>query len=201
MANTLKILTDSFLVRTTTFSRHLKGAFLELLMAQNQNGPLTLSDIQTILGGDFDTYWESKLKPLYDVDKTGRFFNDTDIRVKEVDRPTTAEEMIEREKDFNERKKAFLKTIEPYVGTYGAEHCNAFYKCWGEANKSKTKMRWEQQPTWEIGKRMKKFKLFKPFKKRNVYPGTIAQEPLTAEKIEFDKKYETLKKPPISPAQ
>ncbi len=193
MANTLKILTDSFVVSTMAFSRHLKGAYLELLLAQNQNGPMALSDIQTILGGDFDTYWESKLKPRFEIDKQGRFYNATDIRMKELDKPTSSEEMIQREIDLAERRKAFVKTIEPFVSIYGQEKCNAFYKCWAETNKSKTKMRWELQPTWEIGKRIKKFKLFKPFNKKKIYEGSVKAEPLTAEDLEFKKRYEELK--------
>lgn len=202
MSSTLKIITDSFCLSVVSFSKHLKGAYLELLIAQNLNGPLSLEDIKTILGVDFDIYWESKLKGKFEIDKQGNFFNCTDIRIKEIEKPTSKEEMIERVARIDEKKKQFQQTIEPYVSIYGADHCNAFYKCWGEANKSKTKLRWEMQETWELSKRIKKFKLFKPFKKRNnVYIPSVKPEPLTPQDIEFYENYKKLKEGPNLPIE
>lgn len=55
----------------------------------------------------------------------------------------------------NQRKTKFYDAIKPYVGIYGADMCRNFFDYWSELNKSGTKMRWEQQPTWELELRLK----------------------------------------------
>lgn len=58
-----------------TFSRAHKGAYMDLLMAQFNNGHLPLEDVRHILAGDYETMWESKLKAKFKEDDAGRFFN------------------------------------------------------------------------------------------------------------------------------
>ena len=43
-------------------------------------------------------------------------------------------------------------------GIYSAEMVKAFFDYWSELNKSKTKMRWESEKTWETDKRLAKWK-------------------------------------------
>lgn len=52
------------------------------------------------------------------------------------------------------RKENFAKSLVPYVEIYGKYMIKQFYEYWTETNKSKTKMRFEQQPTWETAKRL-----------------------------------------------
>lgn len=52
------------------------------------------------------------------------------------------------------RKDAFGQSLIPFVGKYGKDMIRAFFDYWSEMNKSCTKMRFEQQPTWEIAKRL-----------------------------------------------
>lgn len=54
----------------------------------------------------------------------------------------------------NDRKKVFHDSLVPYVATYGREMIRDFYAYWAELNRSGTKMRYEQQPTWELGLRL-----------------------------------------------
>jgi uncharacterized protein YdaU (DUF1376 family) len=56
---------------------------------------------------------------------------------------------------LKEREEKFKEIIRPFVATYGSELCNSFYEYWTEPNKSNTKMRFEQQQTWEIKRRLK----------------------------------------------
>lgn len=56
---------------------------------------------------------------------------------------------------IKEREEKFKETIRPFVETYGKEMCIAFFDYWTEPNKSNTKMRFEQQTTWEIKRRLK----------------------------------------------
>lgn len=55
---------------------------------------------------------------------------------------------------FDERLSLFTESIRPYVAKYGKEMCNDFHAYWTEANKSKTKMRFELEKTWDIGRRL-----------------------------------------------
>ena len=52
------------------------------------------------------------------------------------------------------RKENFGRSLIPYVDKYGKEMIREFFDYWSEMNKSKSKMRFEQQPTWETSKRL-----------------------------------------------
>lgn len=62
---------------------------------------------------------------------------------------------------LNPRREAFIAELRQYVDEYGKEMCNAFYRYWTEAdckkegsNLASIKMRFEKQPTWELGRRL-----------------------------------------------
>lgn len=62
---------------TMTFSRAQKGAYIDLLMAQFNNGHLALHEIKIILGkDDFENMWESFLKRKFKIDSKGLFYNE-----------------------------------------------------------------------------------------------------------------------------
>lgn len=52
------------------------------------------------------------------------------------------------------RKEDFKQSLIPFLGKYGKDMIRAFFDYWSEMNKSCTKMRFEQQPTWEVAKRL-----------------------------------------------
>lgn len=54
-----------------------------------------------------------------------------------------------------ERKKAFGQSLVPFCGTYSKEMIRSFYDYWSELDKSRTKMRFEKQNTWELSRRLK----------------------------------------------
>lgn len=56
--------------------------------------------------------------------------------------------------EIEKRMLEFKTSIEPHLPKYGKDMCNDFYLYWTELNKSKTKMRFELQKTWEVGKRL-----------------------------------------------
>lgn len=61
---------------TMTLNRHQKGAYLDLLMVQFNNGHMSLDDIKETLGDkDFGDFWESKLKKKFKIDSDGLYFN------------------------------------------------------------------------------------------------------------------------------
>ena len=56
--------------------------------------------------------------------------------------------------DTEKRRKEFYKSLIPYVQTYGKEMVREFYDYWSEGNKSGSKMRYEQEPTWDLARRL-----------------------------------------------
>lgn len=56
--------------------------------------------------------------------------------------------------NLEKRNKSFYQSLVPYVDTYGKELIRAFYDYWTEPNKSKTKMRFELEKTWDVKRRL-----------------------------------------------
>lgn len=56
------------------------------------------------------------------------------------------------------RAKAFYNSLIPYLEKYGKVMLRDFYNYWSEPNKSRTKMRFELQQTWEVGRRLATWK-------------------------------------------
>lgn len=60
---------------TATFTRHLKGCYMDLLNAQFNSGPLSLDEIKTVLGSDFGSAWPA-LQKKFATTTNGLFFNE-----------------------------------------------------------------------------------------------------------------------------
>lgn len=91
---------------TVTMTRSHKGAYMDLLVAQHNCGHMTLHDIQFVLGADFESMWESKLKSKFEVDAEGKFYNQK------------LENEIVKRKNFTEsRKKNFtsVKKVDSHM--------------------------------------------------------------------------------------
>lgn len=66
---------SNWLEGTQTFTRHQKGCYIDLMMAQFAQDPLSLDDIKTVLGEkDFAEQWESKLKKKF-IEENGMYHN------------------------------------------------------------------------------------------------------------------------------
>lgn len=52
------------------------------------------------------------------------------------------------------RKEDFYQSLIPFIGKYPKDMVQKFFNYWSEMNRSCTKMRFEQQPTWETAKRL-----------------------------------------------
>lgn len=59
---------------TMIFTRHQKGCYIDLLIAQFNNGPLSLESIKTILGQDQATW--TILSSKFKKDSAGNYFNE-----------------------------------------------------------------------------------------------------------------------------
>lgn len=77
---------------------------------------------------------------------------------KDKDKETTT--IVVGKKDAAEaatlsRKEVFYKSLIPFLEKYPKEMIRQFFEYWSEINKSRTKMRWEQEKTWETDKRLR----------------------------------------------
>lgn len=60
----------------STFNRHTKGAYMDLLYAQWNKGPLSLQEIKNVLGQDFEQEWLNLEEKFNGKDETtGKIFN------------------------------------------------------------------------------------------------------------------------------
>lgn len=60
---------------TMTLSRFLKGCYMDLLVAQFNNGHMALDEVKTVLGSDFGQTWPT-LQKKFTTDSAGLFFNE-----------------------------------------------------------------------------------------------------------------------------
>lgn len=79
-------------------TRHQKGAYIDLLMAQYNNGHLTLQQIKQLLGPADEHLWEETLKSKFLQDAAGNFFNEK-----------LEEETLKRKKFCNRQKERIEK--------------------------------------------------------------------------------------------
>ena len=56
--------------------------------------------------------------------------------------------------NIEKREREFKESLFPYVEKYGKDMIRKFFDYWTEPNKSKTKMRFEMQNTWDTGRRL-----------------------------------------------
>lgn len=54
----------------------------------------------------------------------------------------------------DKRTKEFYRSLIPYVSTYGRDMVREFFDYWSEPNKSGSKLRFEQEKTWDLSRRL-----------------------------------------------
>lgn len=59
--------------------------------------------------------------------------------------------------DTEKRKAKFYKELVPYVETYGKKMVRDFFDYWSETNKSGSRMRYEQETTWNLNLRIQRW--------------------------------------------
>ena len=146
---------ENYIAGTAFLSRREKGAYLDLLCSQADKGHLTLQNIKDILNGDFDC-WE-KIKSKF-IEENGLYYNVKLESVKKGKHKRTQEEIAidwaRNQEIIKQKKQIFYENCKPYLEKYPKEMLRAFYNYWTEMNKSGTKIKYEMQQTFEIGKRL-----------------------------------------------
>jgi len=155
MKKSFKFEYESWIAGTAFLNRREKGAYIDLLCCQADKGQLSLQNIKDILNGDFDT-WE-KLQHKF-IEENGLYYNKKLESVKNGKHKKTTEEIAQDRAKIDEmlkgKKQKFYEDCKPYLEKYPKEMLRAFYNYWIEMNKSQTKLRFELQPVFEIGKRL-----------------------------------------------
>ena len=95
----------------------------------------------------------------YDSYQDGNSENDKQTTSKEQasDTPETPKPKKTKEEikaETAKRMQAFYNSLVPYLQTYPKQMIREFYDYWSETNKSGSKMKWEQEPTWVLEKRL-----------------------------------------------
>ena len=62
-----------------------------------------------------------------------------------------------KEDDINKRMLLFKKSLEKLSNQYNKDTIENFFNYWSEPNKSNTKMKFEQQTTWDLSRRLKRW--------------------------------------------
>lgn len=97
---------------TMLMTRHQKGCYIDLLMAQFNNGPLSLDHIKAVLGQD-QAIW-TVLQEKFKVDNCGKFFNEkmaTEIEKRKA-------YVASRSHDNSGRKKSYDKSYEKHTDNH-----------------------------------------------------------------------------------
>lgn len=163
---------------TVTYSRHLKGCYMDLLYAQFNSGRLSLEEIKTVLGNDFASW--GALSKKFVQDEHGLFYNERaeaeQLKRKKFSKSRRENLMGDHMENANENRIRKLKIefnieVEKFEN-YSPELRKEFFEYWTELNASKTKMRYEKQETFEISKRLATWARnnFQPFSKNGTKP-------------------------------
>lgn len=78
-------------------------------------------------------------------------------------------QLVKSEDDLEERKRAFVEALRPYLSKYGKDMLNKFYLYWAQVSPSGRKMLFERQQVFELSKRLATWK-------RNNYGSNPAEE-------------------------
>lgn len=123
---------------------------------------------------DSDSFWSDevieqiekrqKLKERRKEAANKRWINKKNIIVpkKEIDSspnvidssPNVKITKVDKEQEMKSRERMFYNMLIPFVKTYGREMIREFFDYWSEPNKSHSKMRFEQERTWDLSRRL-----------------------------------------------
>lgn len=116
---------------------------------------------------DSDSFWSDevieqiekrqKLKEKRKEAANKRWISEKNIVVPEeetVSSPNVKTTKVDKEEEMKSRERIFYNALIPFVKTYGREMIREFFDYWSEPNKSHSKMRFEQERTWDLTRRL-----------------------------------------------
>lgn len=118
---------------------------------------------------DSDSFWSDevieqiekrqKLKEKRKEAANKRWVSEKNIIVPEKEKevessPIVKPTKVNKEEEMKSRERIFYNVLIPFVKTYGREMIREFFDYWSEPNKSHSKMRFEQERTWDLARRL-----------------------------------------------
>ena len=118
---------------------------------------------------DSDSFWSDevieqiekrqKLKEKRKEAANKRWVSEKNIIVPEKEKevessPIVKPTRVNKEQEMKSREREFYNVLVPFVKTYGREMIREFFDYWSEPNKSHSKMRFEQERTWDLTRRL-----------------------------------------------
>jgi hypothetical protein len=79
--------------------------------------------------------------------------------------------------DIGKIQNEFYQTLIPFVPVFGRSTVRDFYNYWSEPNKSKTKIKWQLEKTWDTKRRLLRWSQ-NNFQKQNHFEKPKQQKPL-----------------------
>lgn len=89
---------------------------------------------------------------------------------------------IDKEEILSKIRSEFYDSLKPFVSEYSPEMLRAFFNYWSEPNKSRTKIKWQMERTWDLNLRLKRW-ASNNFKSNSQLPEIVKKkEPAKPEK-------------------
>lgn len=142
------------------FYKVLKGMsdYLDVKYGKSRHWPMTIKIKKFKALPDFycHTIVDSKGDGKYDSKGTVRGqLGDGNSCNSNYDNDLKTPKKVKREKgNIEERSKLFYEECSVFLKEYGPDMLRGFYEYWTEENKTKTKMRFELEKTWDLTKRL-----------------------------------------------
>ena len=95
----------------------------------------------------------TKQKPSNNQTETKAEPKEKDKDIKETTTNVVAKKSAAKAATLS-RKEKFYESLIPYLDRYPKDMIRKFFDYWSETNKSCTKMKWEQEKTWELNLRL-----------------------------------------------
>ena len=156
--------TQDFLTGTFLMTNEQVGKYIRLLCLQQQNGGLGEKEMLKICGERDDEIWAkfefedgkyyNKRMSLEANKRKNYCESRRDIRQTYVKRMENSNKKIENSNKKEEKEVVFKSDVFEFSEKYPETMLSKFCNYWTELNKSKTKMRWELEKTFEISKRL-----------------------------------------------
>lgn len=75
-----------------------------------------------------------------------------------INTPPIEDGIVNSSSSLDSRSRMFYNSLIPYLDKYDKVMLRKFYNYWSEPNRSKTKMRFELEKTWDVGRRLATWK-------------------------------------------
>ena len=165
--------TQDFITGTLLMTDEQRGKYIMLLCLQHQNGKLTERDMLKICGGKDKDIWDKFInedgcfynkRMLLETQKRNNY---TESRRKNLQKTTHMDSHMEPHME-NENENVIINDKEDIIKRRAEKFCeevivfkkypesmlNAFCSYWTEPNRSRTKLRYELEKTFEIKRRL-----------------------------------------------